>query len=58
MAPDTDAETVVDDLPSAEVDADLIDIGDGNDVAQKEHGLVIEVHDHAGPGWWEAARRH
>jgi len=35
MAPDTDAETVVDDLPSAEVDADLIDIGDGNDVAQK-----------------------
>jgi hypothetical protein len=29
MAPDADAESVVDDLPSAEVDADLIDIGDG-----------------------------
>ena len=47
MAPDDDAETVIDHLPSAEVDAGLIDIVDGNDVAQKEHGLVIEVHDHA-----------
>jgi len=47
MAPDDDAETVIDHLLSAEVDAGLIDIVDGNDVTQKEHGLVIEVHDHA-----------
>jgi len=47
MAPDDDAETVIYRLPSAEVDAGLIDIVDGNDVTQKEHGLVIEVHDHA-----------
>jgi hypothetical protein len=40
MAPDDDAETVIYRLPSAEVDAGLIDIVDGNDVTQKEHGLV------------------
>ena len=32
MAPDDYAETVIDHLPSAEVDADLIDIVDGNHV--------------------------
>jgi hypothetical protein len=35
MACDVDAETVIDGLPSAEVDAGLIDIVDGNDVTKK-----------------------
>ena len=52
MAPDDDAETVIDRLPSAEVDAGLIDIVDGNDVTQKEHGLFIKVHDRAGLLQW------
>ena len=49
VAADGDAETVVDNLPSAEVDAGFIDIVDRNDVAQKEHGLLIEVYDQAAP---------
>jgi hypothetical protein len=36
------------DLPSTEVNGGLIDIVDGGHVAQKEHGLLIEVYDHAG----------
>jgi hypothetical protein len=52
MLPLSDGETVVDDLPSAEVDAGLIDIVDGCDVAQKEHGLLIEVYDHASLLQW------
>ena len=49
MAADADAKTVVDNQRSAEVDDGPIDTLDGNDVAQKEHDLLIEVHDHAGP---------
>ena len=39
--------TVVNGLPRAEVDAGLINTLDGNDVAQKEYGPLIEVHDRA-----------
>ena len=56
VAPDADAEAVVDDLPCAEVYADLVDTLDRNDVAQKEHGLLIEVHDHAGLLQWLRVR--
>ena len=38
--------------PSTEVDAGLIDIVDGSHVAQKEHGLLIEVYDHTGLLQW------
>jgi hypothetical protein len=40
---DVDAETVVDHLPSAELEADLINALDGHDVTQEENGLFIEV---------------
>jgi hypothetical protein len=48
VAHDHEAEAVVDDQPRPEVDAGLFDIVDGGDVAQEEHGLLIEVYDHAG----------
>jgi len=52
VARDADAEAVINHLPRAEVDAGLINTLDGNNVTQKEHGLVIEVHDHAGLLQW------
>ena len=48
MASDDDDKTVLDGLSRAKVDAGFINALDGNDVTQKEHGLLIEVHDRAG----------
>ena len=56
MARDADAETAVDDLPRAKVDAGLINALDGNDVTQKEHGLLIEVRDRADLLQWLRVR--
>src|SRR5215472_1733986 len=56
VAPNADAEPVVDGLPRAEIDAGIIDLLDGNDVTQEEHGLFIEVHNHAHVLQWLRVR--
>jgi hypothetical protein len=56
VASDADSESIVDGLPRAEIDTGLIDILDGNDVAQKEHSLLVEIHDHAGLLQWLRVR--
>jgi len=48
VASDGDDETVLDGLSRAKVDADLINTLDGNNVTQKEHGLLIQIHNRAG----------
>jgi hypothetical protein len=56
VARDADDKTIVDDLPRAEIDAGLINTLDGNDVTQKEYGLLIEVHDRASLLQWLRVR--
>ena len=56
MASDGDDETVLDGLSRAKVDADLINTLDGNNVTQKEHGLLIQIHNRAGLLQWLRVR--